>query len=211
MVKESRENHGLVEVISQWLGLKEHQSKKLQQLIVIGLIGALVLLLAGTMTPVVTDTSSPRTGSETKVAPQATPGGQRDDLEAWERRISDELAQMLSEIQGVGQVKVWVKLQSGPERTVVQNINTTTRRTTERDSTGVVRETTEENQSSQPVMSRGDDRAVVQRVESPKVSNVLVVAEGARYPEVRNRVARAVQGALGIPPHRIQVSPKEGR
>lgn len=210
-MRESGEKLGLVDQIGQRIGLKEHQIKKLQQLVVMGLIGAMILLLADTISPMVKNTSSRNTGFENKIAPQATPAGDRDGLEAWERRLSDELGAMLSEIQGVGPVRVWIKLQSGPEKSMVQNTNTTTRRTTERDSTGVVRETTEENQSSQPVMARGDDRALVRRIEAPRVSNVLVVAEGARYPEVRNRIAQSVQGALGIPWHRIQVSPKEGR
>lgn len=207
---ESGDQKGLVGQLGRIFGLKEHQTQKLHQLLVLGLIGVLILLAADVITPEVINTSAGNK-IQSQPGPENQAVGERDDLRAWEGRISRELSAVLTHLQGAGQVHVWVKLKSGPEQSMVQNTNATTRRTAERDSSGAVRETTEENRSSQPVMARGDDRALVRQVISPEVSNVLVVADGARYPEVRARIVRAIQGALGIPLHRIQVSPMEGR
>lgn len=133
------------------------------------------------------------------------------DLAAWERRLSQEVAALLQTVHGAGKVTVWVRLRSGPEQTVLENTTRSARTTTERDRDGVTRQVTEENQNSQPVMARTGESAILRRVDQPEVAGVTVIADGARYPAVRERLAAAVEGALNVPVHRIHIVPREGR
>lgn len=133
------------------------------------------------------------------------------DPAAWERRLNQELAALLQSVHGAGRVSVWVRLRSGPEQTVLENTTRSSRTTTERDRDGMTREVSEENENTQPVMARTGETALLRRVDQPEVAGVTVVADGARYPTVRERLAAAVEGALNVPVHRIHIVPREGR
>lgn len=211
--------NGWVEQLGRALNLRPDQVQMLRRLIVVGLVGGLILLAADLL-----NLDGSTRGASQRQPPDSTAVSARGslsgpsaaaaagaaDLAAWEKRLSEELQTLLSKVEGAGQVTAWVRLQSGPQQSVAQNTNTVTRRTTERDKNGLTRETVEENQQSQAVMARTEDRPLVLKVEGPKVASVLVVAEGARFPEVRARLVRAVEAAFGLPAHRIQVVPTAG-
>lgn len=117
--------------------------------------------------------------------------------------------QVLSRISGAGQVTVSITYRCGPRQEVVQDVSQTSRRTEEKEPGGNVRVTEEEQKTVQAVMARpqGQDQPVISRQEAPEIAGVLVVAEGASDPRVRETLFRAVQTLLGLPAHRVQVVP----
>jgi stage III sporulation protein AG len=55
--------------------------------------------------------------------------------------------------------------------------------------------------------NQGMEGPVLEREMAPEVAGVLVVAEGARSPQVKAGLFRAVQVALGVEPHKVIVLP----
>jgi len=120
-----------------------------------------------------------------------------------------DLEGVLSLIAGAGEVAVSITYRSGPRQDVVQDVSHTTRRTEEKEPSGTTRVTEEEQETVQTVMARpqGQDQPVISRQEAAEIAGVLVVATGARDPQVREMLTRAVQTLLGLPAHRVQVVP----
>lgn len=224
------------DVLLRRLGVKEHQLRVARAALAAILVGALLLLVDDLFADGATLRWFGRPGQSSPggapknargvIAPAALDargearsglagGDGRDalpphDLLAWERQLNRDLSLLLGGVEGAGRVQVWVRLRSSPEQTVAQNTTRSTRTTSERDREGVNRQVTEESANAQPVMGRSGEAAVLRRVEAPAVDSVTVVADGGRYPAVRERLLQAVQGALGVPPHRVQIVPGEG-
>lgn len=106
------------------------------------------------------------------------------NLTAYKKNIEDELSDMLSEIDGVGRNRVMVTLSSGEEYIFAE-------------------ETKTGNSAMQKsyviVEKNGEKQALVSRVDSPKVSGVIIVCEGGGNAVVREEVYKAVSTVLGIP------------
>lgn len=138
----------------------------------------------------------------------------KTEIERTEQALERRLQAILSQIEGAGQVDVSVFLASGTRYEYAINVNTNKRVIDEKDQGGGVRLTTEDNSSDQYVLIRGNqtqEQPVVIQERSPSIQGVLIVADGAKNPEVRRKLLQAVQVALGLDSHRIQVLPREGR
>lgn len=129
-----------------------------------------------------------------------------------ERVTEQRLEQILSEIEGAGKVSVTLFLVAGPEYNYASNVNSSKRTIEEQDQAGGTRITTEVDEETQLVMSRAasaaGDRPVVVKEIKPDVQGVLVVAEGASSPYIKETLSRAVQTLLGIPAHQVTVLPR---
>ncbi|NLC77623.1 MAG: hypothetical protein GX750_08400 [Clostridia bacterium] len=107
-----------------------------------------------------------------------------------------------------------VFLATGTRYEYAVNVSANKRIIDEKDQAGGVRLTTEDNSSDQYVLIRGNqaqEEPVVIQENSPQIQGVLIVAEGARKPAVRAKLQQAVQVALGLEAHRIQVLPRKER
>jgi len=126
-----------------------------------------------------------------------------------ERELELRLEKILSQIQGAGQVEVAVFLAAGTSYEYAINVSANQRVIDEKDQGGGVRLTTENNSSDQYVLIRGNqaglEQPIIIRETRPQILGVLVVAEGARDAQVKNKLTRAVETALGLEIHRIQV------
>lgn len=134
------------------------------------------------------------------------------DISQTEKAIESRLKSILSQIEGAGEVDVTVFLASGTRYEYAVNVSANKRVIDEKDQAGGVRLTTEDNSSDQYVLIRGNqsqEEPVVIQEKSPQIQGVLIVAEGARKPAVRAKLLQAVQVALGLDAHRIQVLPRK--
>ena len=215
MTNTGKEEQWLV-ALGKVLHLREGQLANLRRLVILGVVGLLALLVADVLGLF----SGSRSDSQAR---GITPGGTQPRavepasaqtegaLQALEATMAGNLAKVLSQVEGAGRVTVWLSLEVGPSQSVAENRTTTSRKVTEREASGITRETSDTSEIAQPVLARADDRPIVLKTAAPRVGGVLVVAEGARYAEVRGRLLHAVEGALGVPANRIQILPLEGR
>lgn len=127
-----------------------------------------------------------------------------------EKSLENKLSQNLAQMQGVGRVQVSVSLASGFKSDYAKNANVTNRTTVETDKSGGTRKSTEVTENDQLVMPNGSAQPVVVMEESPEIDGVLIIAEGAKDPQVREAIHTAVRTLLNIPAAKITVVPMGG-
>ncbi|MHB8157551.1 MAG: hypothetical protein ACYDEQ_09225 [Desulfocucumaceae bacterium] len=129
-----------------------------------------------------------------------------------EESLAARLKAMLEGIEGSGTVKVTVRLAASARESYALNKTTGSKNTVEKDQGGGTRTINENTDSAQLVIAKNGkgDAPVVELESSSKVSGVLVVAEGASSPRVKERLFEAVRVALNVDPHKILVLPGEG-
>lgn len=127
-----------------------------------------------------------------------------------EKELESKLQTNILMMEGVGQVQVSVNFLTGLKNEYVRNNNVTKRTNKETDKVGGTRETTEITENNQVVMPSGSSQPVIAMEDRPEIGGVLVIAEGARDPKVREGIHTAVQTLLNIPSARITVVPMGG-
>ncbi len=178
----------------------------------------LLIFGAGVFMLVFTDSwltprSSPPAG-ETAARARAQPVAP-DNLTAAENELEERLARILSEMDGAGSVQVTVRLKTGTEHIYAQNVSRLDRTIQEKDQDGGNRTTTELNEQNNLVLlqavSGNQQEPVVLKEKHPEIAGVLVLADGARNPDLREKIIQAVETVLDVPSHRVMVLPKERR
>lgn len=122
-----------------------------------------------------------------------------------EKELESKLQANIQQMEGAGKVQVSVSFSTGLKTEYARNQNTTKSTTKETDKTGGTRETTSVSDNNQLVMPSGSSQPVMVMEDRPEVAGVLVIAEGARDPQVREEIHTAIQTLLNIPSARITV------
>jgi len=141
--------------------------------------------------------------------PAKTEGAQEDYLSE-DLILEKRLEGILGQISGVGNVSVSVVFAEGPTREYAVNVSTTAKEIEEKDQSGGVRTTTERTENGEMVMVEGRQQPVLVKESMPKIQGVLVVAQGAENPYVKEKLFKAVQTLLQVPAHRITIYSKNG-
>lgn len=120
----------------------------------------------------------------------------------------EKLANILSNIEGVGKVKVLLTYSQTSTYVPIYNENLKESNTTETDSAGGSR-TVEESDSQKEVIYKedgnGNREPVTQSIISPKIEGAIITAEGANNADVKTAIVQAVEAATGLATHKIQV------
>jgi len=131
-------------------------------------------------------------------------------ISALEKELENKLQANILLMEGVGKVQVSVSFATGMKSEYAHNDNVTKNTSKETDKAGGTRETTQVTENNQVVMPNGSSQPVMVMEDRPEVAGVLVIAEGARDPKVREGIHTAVQTLLNIPSARITVVPMGG-
>jgi len=152
-------------------------------------------------------------GTQAKVADlgKSSPSESGTRLSNLEKELETKLQNNLQQMQGVGRVQVSVSLASGLKNDYARNNNVTKRTSKEQDKAGGVRETTEVTENNQLVIPNGASQPVIVMEEKPEIAGVLVIAEGASDPKVKEGIHVAVRTLLNIPAGKVIVEPMGGR
>ncbi len=113
--------------------------------------------------------------------------------------IEERLADLLSKVEGAGEVSVMVYADTGSEMVPAYNNEQDTRSDEKTDG-----RTTEISENRQLALS-GKDEPVILKVIIPQIKGVVVVAEGADDILIKAQLNEAVCTLLGIPEHRVQI------
>jgi stage III sporulation protein AG len=128
-----------------------------------------------------------------------------------EEKRRRDLAEVLSQIEGVSEVEIYLTPGSAGRRELVADREQSRRQTSEGDREGGTREVVEETERQTYVILRdphGNEAPLVVEEGEPSYRGVLVVARGVDNYEVKGRVIEALQVLLGLPAHRITVLPR---
>lgn len=121
--------------------------------------------------------------------------------------LEQRLESILSNINGVGKVKVFVNYSESKETVAMYNENSKTSVTEETDTSGGVRkvESTDSQKEIVYQESDGDKTPIVQKIVEPKIEGAIITAEGASNINVKTNIIQAVEAVTGLATHKIQV------
>lgn len=172
-------------------------------LMTIIILGAIILLATSSL---VEETSKKNVPEVDLYKENSIPQNNSKIIEDYANTIEKKLEDILSEIKGVGKVKVMVTLEDTAERIPAINTTKTEEKTSEKDSKGGIREVFKQDYSEQVVTNGSNDNELVIIKEiKPEVKGVIVVAEGADDLYIKEKLYNAVKTVLGISGNKVEI------
>ena len=132
---------------------------------------------------------------------------------AYERLLERRLEEVLSLVDGVGQVRVMLTFAQGRETVFAVDRNASNSVTQEQDAQGGTRyQSSQQNQDNTLIITdrAGVDRPLVVTENPPVIGGVMIIAEGGDNVLVRDALIRAASTLLGIDINRVQVLKMRG-
>ena len=124
-----------------------------------------------------------------------------------ETKLVNNLEEILSNINGVGKVKVMVTYSETSKVMPVYNEESSEENTEETDSQGGTRKVTQTDTRKEVIYeeSGGDKTLITQSVVSPEIEGAIITAEGANDAITKTNIIQAVSAVTGLATHKIQV------
>ena len=121
--------------------------------------------------------------------------------------LEKRLEEILSNINGVGNVKVFINYSETSETVAMYNENAKTSVTEETDTSGGLRkiETTDSQKEIVYQENDGNKEPIVQKVVQPQIEGAIITAKGASNINIKTSIIQAVEAATGLATHKIQV------
>lgn len=131
----------------------------------------------------------------------------KETIGGYEEKLERELTEVLSQIDGAGKVRAMIYFDTGSEAIPAYSQNNSNKVTEESDGNGGKRVTNENTNSNTIVMTNegGINRPYVLKEMKPKISGVIVVAEGAGNPEVKYKLYEAVKTVFSLQQYKINI------
>ena len=126
-----------------------------------------------------------------------------DDTE----NLENKLKNILSKIQGVGEVEVCLNYSETSEVVAMYNENSITSTTEETDDTGGSRKIEETDIKKDVIFEENDGTKtpITAKVIKPKIEGAIITAQGVNNAEIKNNIIQAVEAVTGLATHKIQV------
>lgn len=122
--------------------------------------------------------------------------------------MEEKLEIILSEIAGAGKVSVMITYLSGSEKVPAYDIRKSENNTNEEDDRGGSRVITQKDSDEKIAyeeIQSGMKKPIILKEKEPEVKGVVIVADGAAEPIVKENMIRAVQTLMDVPVHKVQV------
>ena len=147
-------------------------------------------------------------GERTAVEAGAMP---YDTLQQYVKYLEEKLEETLKDMRGVGKVKVMITLQASEEQVVEKDEPISRNNTSEKDGDGGVRTIYQIDSGQETVYSKQgtDQTPYVTKTILPKISGVLIVAEGAGTGTVSKYITEIAEALFDLEVHKIKVVPME--
>ena len=117
-----------------------------------------------------------------------------------EDTLSQKLEAILSQIQGVGEVKVFINYSESSEVVAMYNENSKSSTTEETDTSGGIRKVQETDSQKDIIYQENNG------TKTPMTKKVIEpTAKGANNIDVKTNIIQAVEAATGLATHKIQV------
>ena len=191
--------------ISGWIEKLRLGKWKKDQILILFLAGILLLVIA-----VPTENQSKESRQEEETGAGGKTGGSISQ-EDYARYMEEHLSEVLSQMEGAGEVAVMVTLESSAERVVEKDVEAGEETVTESDSQGGTRTTSNSTSTETSVYEEDDSQGqqpYVSKEITPQVEGVVVLAQGGDDPVVVQNITEAVQALFGIDTHKIRIMKK---
>ncbi|MCI8534669.1 MAG: stage III sporulation protein AG [Hungatella sp.] len=126
---------------------------------------------------------------------------------SYEQQLEARLKELLSHVDGVGEVEVMIVLKSSEEKVWRVDKNTSYSSTQETDSNGGTRDIRSQEVSEGTILSgqSGLEGPLLEKELRPEISGVVVTATGGGSPTVQAEISAAVEALFDVPSHKIKV------
>lgn len=191
--------------------LKNGKLRK-DQLLIVFLVGVLLLVIA-----IPTGTKKDSSAGTRKMMTGSSENGNSETMSQSEYTayMEERLVQILSQIDGAGQVQVMITWKSGGEKVVEKDRESQEENVSEQDSQGGSRTTSSHGTQETTVYNSGSSTSgaqepYVSKELSPQAEGVIVIAPGGDDAVVVKNITEAVQALFEIDTHKIRIM-KGGR
>lgn len=183
---------------------KQNKKKVIENTVIIAIIGVIIIIAGGSLF---------RGDGGNKGEAAGNTAGEQSAIEASNAAVikddmESELEAILEQMEGVGKVNVMVTFITGKEIIPAYDTKESDNETVEKDKEGGTRNINQSSYESSIAYEEGEQGArkpVVIKDLQPIVKGVVVVAEGAGDPVVKDNLCRAVQVLTDVPIHKISV------
>lgn len=166
-----------------------------ENLLVVGLVGAILLVI-----------SFPTDRKNTQPVKEPEKTVAEESVTSTKQSIERKLEEVLSQVDGVGRVKILITYKSSSEKVVLQDLETDT--STEEETDGSqTRKNNDRNIREETVYDKtdsGETPYVVKELE-PEIEGVLVAAEGGGNSQTAKNISDAIMALFNIEAHKIKV------
>ena len=124
-----------------------------------------------------------------------------------EQNLSQKLESILSKIQGVGDVNVFINYSESSEVVAMYNENSKSSTTEETDVSGGVRKVQETDSQKDIIYqeNEGVKTPMTKKVVEPKIEGAIITAKGANNIDIKTNIIQAVEAVTGLATDKIQV------
>lgn len=118
-----------------------------------------------------------------------------------------ELEEILSKINGVGEVKVMITYSETSKTVPIYNEESSEENTEETDSEGGTRKVTQTDTKKEVIYEENENgkTLITQSIISPSIEGAIITAKGANDASIKTNIIQAVAAVTGLPTHKIQV------
>ncbi|WP_138204474.1 stage III sporulation protein AG [Haloimpatiens lingqiaonensis] len=180
-------------------------NKKIFNLIVIILIGCILMIAGSSFKGKKSINTVAANNQNTKENIEYTGNNDKE----YEIFLQNQLKDKLEKIQGVGRVEVMIYFESGEEKVPAVNISNSDNVTNEEDTAGGKRKISQNNNDKNVVITNedGSNKPLIVKKNKPRITGVLVVAQGAESKVTELRISKAVCALFDIPNIKVNVYP----
>lgn len=157
-------------------------------IVAVGIVGIALIFLSGL------DFSSGKAEGNTSAGPESS-----GSAEEYRKAKEKDLSEILSAISGCGSVEVMISVEGTQEYVYLEKTESKTDTSGEEQST---------DYKSEPFLSKSSP--VLSKVVNPRITGVLIVAQGAGDPVLDEKLIKAAAAALGISTANICVAKRIG-
>ena len=128
--------------------------------------------------------------------------------EGYAKRMEEELQELLSAMEGVGEVKVMITIRDSGEQVVEKDVPSESGWVSETDSAGGTRESESARQEESTVYitdSEGNRTPYISQTTQPEIEGVTVVAQGGGDALIQKNITEVIQALFDIEAHKIKV------
>ena len=131
-----------------------------------------------------------------------------DSMREYAAYLESALEELLSTVEGAGEIKVMITMESSQEAVVEKDKTLVRAGTTEVDSAGGSRNTSDISDSEETLYVGGRNNGelpYVKKIIAPRIAGVVVSAQGAGKESVVKNITEAIQVLFGIDAHKIKI------
>ena len=179
-----------------------------ENMAIMALLGILLMVIAIPVKKTETQKDQTAAPENKSTASGTQETEEEDNTGGYAGELEERLESLLASMEGGGNVKVMVTLDSSREQVVEKDIPSTMDTTKETDSTGGSRDVINSRQEETTVYvtdSAGNKTPYVSKIREPSIEGVTVVAQGGGNAVIQKNITEVIQALFGIEAHKIKV------